>query len=125
PNNTLAISGYEGRLGVIRTQIAEAQALLAGAEGMSMGALIQQFDLLQAQAATQLELFMTASNHYQAAAQQASSQQIYLQPWVNPVVPEASAYPRRLWFTVQIAAVLLGLWGIAVLIFFATRDHRS
>ena len=114
------------RLQSLDDQINELKSKLAGnsAEGATIAASLTKFETLELQRQFAEKLYQLAQDSLERARIKAERQNIYVEVFVPPALPEYAELPQRLSLSLLIPLGLLIVWGIFAFIAAAVEDHR-
>jgi capsular polysaccharide transport system permease protein len=114
------------RLQSLDDQINQLKAKLTGnsPEGATISASLVKFESLELQRQFAEKLLQLAQDSLERARIKAERQNIYVEVFVPPALPEYARYPERLALSLLIPLGLLIVWGIFALIGAAIEDHR-
>src|SRR5579872_796009 len=114
------------RLQSLDDQINELKSTLTGnsPEGATIAASLVKFESLELQRQFAEKLYQLAQDSLERAKIKAERQNIYVEVFVPPALPEYAKYPERLSLSLLIPLGLLIVWGIFALTAAAVEDHR-
>ncbi len=114
------------RLEALDKQISELKSKLTGSspEGGTIAASLVKFESLELQRQFAEKLYQLAQDSLERARIRAERQNIYVEVFVPPALPEYAKYPERLSLSLLIPVALLIVWGIFALVAAAINDHR-
>jgi capsular polysaccharide transport system permease protein len=114
------------RLQSIDDQINQLKSKLTGnsPEGATIAASLVKFESLELQRQFSEKLLQLAQDSLERARIKAERQNIYVEVFVPPALPEYAKYPERLGLSFIIPIGLLIVWGILALMAAAVDDHR-
>ncbi|MBI1217020.1 MAG: sugar transporter [Rhodobacteraceae bacterium] len=116
------------KIDVIRNRIAEArQAFGSSADragDQSYASLIGEFERLSVDQDFAEKAYVAALGALDAAQAAARQQSLYLAAYQNPMLAEASEYPRRGLLTGLVALFCFLGWAVLALIYYSLRDRR-
>jgi capsular polysaccharide transport system permease protein len=116
----------KSRLSSLDEQISQLKSKLTGntAEASTISASLVKFETLELQRRFAEKLYDLAQNSLERAKLKAEQQNIYVNVFVPPALPEEAKYPERFSLSVLIPIGLLIVWGIFALMAAAVEDHR-
>jgi len=116
----------KARLQSLDDQISELKAKLTGnsPEGATIAASLTKFETLELQRRFAEKLYQLAQDSLERARIKAERQNIYVEVFVPPALPEYAKYPERLSLSLLIPVGLLIVWGIFAFAAAAVEDHR-
>lgn len=117
------IKALEKQIDEERNRIAHADA--ASAQDGTIGGLIADYEALTIDREFAEKAYLSALASLERVRLDAARQQRYLATIVPPAMPEAALYPRRILNSLIVLIGLFCVWGLAVLIGLAVRDHVS
>lgn len=114
------------RLDALDEQIEQLKAKLTGnsPEGRTISASLVKFEELELKKGFAEKLYTMAQDGLERARLKAEQQNIFVETFVRPAVPEDAKYPERLSLSLLIPLGLAIIWGIFALIAAAVNDHR-
>ena len=122
PNSPL-IPDHQRRAAALQGQIDVAKAKVTGV-GDSLVPKITAFDMLSLQRSFADKQLASATTSLEAARMQAERQQLYLDPVVQPNLPDYAAYPKRVADLAIVFASLVGIYVMGSLLIAGAREHR-
>jgi capsular polysaccharide transport system permease protein len=114
------------RLDSLDKQIDQMKSQLTGSspEGATIAASLVKFESLELQRQFSEKLYQLAQDSLERARIKAERQNIYIEVFVPPALPEYARYPERLSLSLLVPIGLAMIWGIFALIAAAIEDHR-
>jgi len=114
------------RLQSLDDQINQLKSKLTGnsPEGATIAASLVKFESLELQRQFAEKLYQLAQDSLERARIKAERQNIYVEVFVPPGLPEYARYPERLALSLLIPLGLLIVWGIFAFTAAAVDDHR-
>jgi capsular polysaccharide transport system permease protein len=114
------------RLQSLDDQINQLKSKLAGnsTDGATIAASLTKFESLELQRRFAEKLYELAQDSLERARIRAERQNIYVEVFVPPALPEYARYPERLNLTLLIPLGLLIVWGILAMTAAAISDRR-
>lgn len=105
----------KARLDALNAQIAKLEGEMTASPGSAGNALSSSFSsidraLLDQQAAEKVYTLIAAS--LEKARMEASRQQVFLEAFVEPVLPQEAEFPRRLWSTFLVGLASFAVWFV-------------
>jgi capsular polysaccharide transport system permease protein len=124
--NAPTVVGLKTRLDALDNQIEQLRAKLTGnsPEGRTIAAALVTFEELEFKRIFAEKLYTMAQDALEQARLKAEQQNIFVETFVPPALPEEAKYPERLALSFLIPLGLLILWGIFALTAAAVNDHR-
>lgn len=118
-------------IGALKTQIAaERQRLGGGAAAGEAGARddrlavrIGDYTDLKLEEEFANKFYTTAMAGLEQARQDADQKHMYLATFITPTLSEQAQYPHRYLYSLGVFLLLLGLWTVAVLMYYNVRDR--
>jgi len=123
PNNP-QITGLEGRIDTLRRAIATEAAKVTSANG-SFSARAPDFERLTVESEFADKQLGVALADLESARNEALRQQLYLEPLVQPNLPDKAMEPRRIRSVFTVLLVGLIGWGVVSLLIAAVREHSD
>jgi capsular polysaccharide transport system permease protein len=120
------VQTLRSRLENMDRQIEELKAQLASNSPQedTVSKALVKFEELEVQRTFAEKLYEISQNALERARLRAERQNIYVNPFVEPTLPQEATYPERIALSCIIPVVLLVIWGIFALIIAAIEDHR-
>lgn len=120
----------KSRIDTTRAQIAELEAKLAGtakliSNGPTLAVSMTKFSELDLEKQISERLYAAAASTLEMSRLTAEQKMMYINPFVRPALPEESQYPRRVLFSVFVAAGALLVWSICCGIAALVRNHMA
>lgn len=114
------------RLDSLDQQIRQLKSKLAGnsPEGATIAASLVKFEALELQRQFAEKLYELAQESLERARIKAERQNIYVEVFVPPALPEFAKFPERLSLALLMPIGFLVIWGIFALTAAAIDDHR-
>ncbi len=114
------------RLQSLDDQINQLKSKLTGSspEGATIAASLVKFEALELQRQFSEKLLQLAQDSLERARIRAERQNIYVEVFAPPALPEYARYPERLALSLLIPIGLLIVWGILAFTAAAIDDHR-
>lgn len=114
------------KLDAVDQQIDQLKSRLTGSspEGATIAASLVKFESLELQRQFAEKLYQLAQDSLERARIKAERQNIYVQVFVPPALPEYAKLPERVSLSLLIPIALLIIWGIFALTAAAINDHR-
>jgi capsular polysaccharide transport system permease protein len=124
--NAPTVVGLKTRLDGLEAQIAKLKGELAGdsPQGGTIAASLVAFEQLELKRTFAEKLYTMAQDGLERARQRAEQQNIFVNTFVPPSLPQEAKYPQRLSLSLLIPIGLGVFWGIFALIGAAIEDHR-
>jgi len=123
PNNP-QISGLESRADTLRHAIGTEAAKVTSANG-SFSARAPDFERLTLETVFADKQLGVALAELETARSDALHQQMYLERWVKPSLPDKAMEPRRIRSMFTVFLIGLIAWGVASLLIAAIREHSG
>ena len=93
------------------------------ADNMPVTSLLTDYQALVLDEAFHEKAYLFALQSLQQARAEVAKQQIYLNAFVKPALPEEPLYPRKIRSILAIFVVGVALWGLLSLAYYSVRDH--
>ncbi|MBV9077657.1 MAG: hypothetical protein JO048_09245 [Methylobacteriaceae bacterium] len=104
----------KARLDALNGQIAGIENEMTAAEGAgdqaALSGAMPAFDKAKLDQSWAEKFYQTVAASLEKARLDAERQQVYLESFVHPVMPEGPEFPRRAWNTFMVALAAFGLW---------------
>lgn len=117
------IAGLEAEAASIQTQVGAAGP--AGAEGATLATVFSRYSELDVEAKIAERSYERALGTQQQARSEAERQQIYLNAFVRPALPDESLYPQRSRLLLMIFLGGSALWCLLSLLYHGVREHME
>jgi capsular polysaccharide transport system permease protein len=117
------ISGLQTELSQQQTRLTRSDAPSSAPEPKPLASTLASYEALDLNAKITAKAYELAIMAEQRARDEASQQQIYLDTFVTPAVPERSMYPVRWRLLLQVSAAALVLWCLGTLLWRTVLDH--
>ena len=118
------ISSQEELVKSLETEVENVLYKTAGDENSLTNQSPEYLKLLSDNIFTEKQLAAALAS-YESAINEANRQQLYLERIVNPVIPDKSTYPDRIFSIISYTFLLILIWGIARFLFVAIREHSD
>jgi capsular polysaccharide transport system permease protein len=120
------VATLKTRLETLDGQISDLKSKLAGnsKEGETISAALVKFESLELQRQFAEKMYELAQDSLERARIKAERQNVYVEVFVPPALPEDAKYPERALLGLLIPGGLLIVWGILALTAAAIEDHR-
>jgi capsular polysaccharide transport system permease protein len=120
------VATLKTRLDSLDGQISDLKSKLAGDStgGATISAALVKFESLEMQRRFAEKMYELAQDSLERARIKAERQNVYVEVFVPPALPEEAKYPERTLLGLLIPAGLLIVWGILALTAAAIEDHR-
>lgn len=124
PEDAPSISQVKNRLAVVEKQLATERAQSTTSTSTESAAkILNEFQKLKLESEFATQAYMSSLASLEAARVEAIRQNLYLETFVRPHVPQISEYPRALLNTLLVFVVSFLVWAIGGLLFSAAREH--
>jgi capsular polysaccharide transport system permease protein len=117
------ISGLQTELAQQQTRLTRTGTSSGSTEPMPLASTLAGYEALDIDAKISAKAYEMSVMAEQRARDEASQQQIYLDTFVMPAVPQRSTYPVRWRVLLQISAAAFVLWCLGTLIWRTVLDH--
>jgi len=117
------IAGLEAEMARQQTRLTSGSAPGESTRAPTLATQLTRYEALQVDAKIAAGAYEMAVTAEQRARDEASQQQIYLDAFVKPGLPERSLYPIRWRILLQVCAGAFVLWCLGMLIWRAVLDH--
>ncbi len=91
----------------------------------SLSELLSTYETLDVERNFAQQAYASALSSLEKARVEAGRQQRYLAIYEAPTLPEYPLYPKRIFNSLELGAILAALWGLTALIVYSIRDHLS
>lgn len=91
----------------------------------ALSELLSTYETLDVERNFSQQAYASALSSLEKARVEAGRQQRYLAIYESPSLPEYPLYPKRILNILEFGAILIALWGLAVLMIYSVRDHLS
>lgn len=120
----------KARINAMADQIAELESKLTNTKltsstQPSLAASMTKFAGLDLERQIAERLYAGAASSLELARLAAENKMMYIRVSVNPAVPQAAQYPRRLLYSFLIFAGLLTIWGLCCALALTVRNHMA
>jgi capsular polysaccharide transport system permease protein len=124
PEDAPGIGQTKDRLKVVEKQLATERARSTTTEsGGSAAKVLNEFQKLKLESEFATQAYMSSLSSLESARVEAIRQQLYLETFVRPHLPQIAEYPRALLNTLLVFVVAFLVWAIGGLMISAARDH--
>jgi capsular polysaccharide transport system permease protein len=124
PEDAPGISQVKDRLNVVEKQLATERARsTASVSGESAAKILNEFEKLKLEREFATQAYMSSLASLEAARVEAIRQNLYLETFVRPHLPQVPEYPRALINTLLVLVISFLLWAIGGLLISAAREH--
>jgi capsular polysaccharide transport system permease protein len=124
-----AIKTLDNQIKATKEQLSSIEATVAGGKdrvgGAALSSVVAEYEQLDLERQFAQALVTSAMQALEQARAMATSQHIYITPYVRPSLPESPTYPHRIKSIVVIAFLAFGLWVIGLLTFRAILERFS
>lgn len=91
----------------------------------ALSKLLATYETLEVERNFAQQAYASALSSLEKARVEAGRQQRYLAIYEAPLLPEYPLYPKRIFNSLELGAILAALWGLAALMVYSIRDHLS
>ena len=124
PEDAPGITQVRDRLGVIERQlIAERAKSTVSSGGDSAAQILNEFAKLKLESEFATQAYMSSLASLESARLEAIRQNLYLETFVRPHLPQIPEYPQAVLNTLLVLVVSFLVWGIGGLLISAAREH--
>jgi capsular polysaccharide transport system permease protein len=124
PEDAPGISQVKDRLNVVEKQLATERARsTVSVSGESAAKILNEFEKLKLESEFATQAYMSSLASLESARVEAIRQNLYLETFVRPHLPQIPEYPRALLNTVLVFVVSFLVWSIGGLLLSAAREH--
>ena len=124
PEDAPGITQVRDRLGVIERQlIAERAKSTVSSGGDSAAQILNEFAKLKLESEFATQAYMSSLASLESARLEAIRQNLYLETFVRPHLPQIPEYPQALLNTLLVLVISFLVWGIGGLLVSAAREH--
>jgi capsular polysaccharide transport system permease protein len=124
PEDAPGISQVKDRLNVVEKQLATERARsTVSVSGESAAKILNDFEKLKLESEFATQAYMSSLASLESARVEAIRQNLYLETFVRPHLPQIPEYPRALLNTVLVFVVSFLVWAIGGLLLSAAREH--
>lgn len=124
PEDAPGITQVKDRLGVIERQlIAERTKSTVSSTGDSAAKILNEFAKLQLESEFATQAYMSSLASLESARLEAIRQNLYLETFVRPHLPQIPEYPQAVLNTLLVLVISFLVWGIGGLLVSAAREH--
>lgn len=124
PEDAPGIQQVKDRLQVVERQLlSERERSTSSADGESAAKLLNEFEKLKLESEFATQSYMSSLDSLERARVEAIRQNLYLETFVRPHLPQIPEYPRALINTLMVFAVSFLVWAIGGLLVSAAREH--
>jgi capsular polysaccharide transport system permease protein len=124
PEDAPGISQVKDRLNVVEKQLATERARsTVSVSGESAAKILNDFGKLKLESEFATQAYMSSLASLESARVEAIRQNLYLETFVRPHLPQIPEYPRALLNTVLVFVVSFLVWAIGGLLISAAREH--
>lgn len=124
PEDAPGITQVKDRLGVIERQlITERTKSTVSSTGDSAAKILNEFAKLKLESEFATQAYMSSLASLESARLEAIRQNLYLETFVRPHLPQIPEYPQALLNTLLVLVISFLVWGIGGLLVSAAREH--
>jgi capsular polysaccharide transport system permease protein len=124
PTLEAEIRSVEGLIQEQQAKLTSGKPGEAGRTGdSSLSIVLTDFEVLKLDESFKEKLYLFALQFREQSRIEAHKQQLYLNPFVRPKLPEESLYPKRLRTIAIVFAAGFALWALGALAYYSIRDH--
>lgn len=125
--NAPSVTSLKTRLDALDAQIAQLQSQLTSKspEGRTISASLTKFEGLELKRMFAEKLYTMAQDALERARLKAEEQNIYIEPFVQPDIPEESEYPHRFSLSLIIPFAIFMIWATLAMLASSIEDHKS
>jgi len=124
PEDAPGIGQVKDRLNVVEKQLAtERTRSTVSASGVSAAKILNDFEKLKLESEFATQAYMSSLASLESARIEAIRQNLYLETFVRPQLPQIPEYPRALLNTLLVFVVSFLAWAIGGLLVSAAREH--
>ena len=117
------IADYRRRVAALQGQIDDAKTKITGTDE-SLVPKITAYDMLTLQRQFADRQLSSATSSLEMARMQAERQDLYLDPIVQPNLPDYAAYPKRIADLAIVFATMMGIYIMGALLIAGAREHH-
>ncbi|WP_298570642.1 sugar transporter [uncultured Aliiroseovarius sp.] len=121
------LSQAQRRVDVITERLHEERQRFSSEEGTVNGAyadLIGEYESLSVDKQFAETAYLSALAALDGATAEAARKSRYLAAYIEPTLAETAQYPNRLTILATMLAFLLGIWTVAVMVYYSVRDRK-
>ena len=124
PEDAPGITQVRDRLGVIERQLIAERAKSTVSSGeVSAAQILNEFAKLKLENEFATQAYMSSLASLESARLEAIRQNLYLETFVRPHLPQIPEYPQALLNTLLVLVISFLVWGIGGLLVSAAREH--
>ena len=124
PEDAPGITQIKDRLSVMEKQLAAERVKSTISDtGESAAAILNEFAKLRLESEFATQAYMSSLASLESARLEAIRQNLYLETFVSPHLPQVAEYPRSILNTVLVLVVAIMVWAIGGLFISAIREH--
>lgn len=124
PEDAPGITQIKDRLSVMERQLATERVRSTISDtGESAAAILNEFAKLRLESEFATQAYMSSLASLESARLEAIRQNLYLETFVSPHLPQVAEYPRSILNTVLVLVVAIMVWAIGGLFISAIREH--
>ncbi|WP_298817910.1 RkpR, polysaccharide export protein [uncultured Roseibium sp.] len=119
------IYALEGEIASVRQRLGTGGASEAGlGDGRkNLSLRLADYQELAVEEEFAQQLYVTSLASLEKARQEADNKSLYLATFIRPTLSEEAQYPGRFLYSLAAFLMLLGLWSVAVLLYYNIRDR--
>lgn len=126
PANASSVLYLKSQINATKDQIRTVEALVGkNLDGKPLSTLVGEYEQLDMERQFAQTMVTGAMQALDAARQTASSQHLYITPYVRPALPESATYPHRWTSIFLFAAAAIVIWTLLTLIVRSVREHYT
>lgn len=126
PQNSVQVQNLKSQIAATKDQIKTVEALVAkNPEGKPLSTVVGEYEDLDMERQFAQTMVTSAMQALDTARATAAAQWLYITPYVRPVLPEGSTYPKRLTSIFLVAVASLLIWTILMLTARSMREHYT
>lgn len=124
PEDAPGIGQVKDRLAVVEKQLATERARsTVSVSGESAAQILNEFAKLKLESEFATQAYMSSLTSLESARIEAIRQNLYLETFVRPHLPQIAEYPRALLNTLLVFVLSFLIWAIGGLLVSAAREH--
>lgn len=119
----MEISAIKELVKAEQSKLTQGKNAPAAPDASTIAAIMGGFEALKLEESFREKLYLLALQFSDQSRIEGMKQQLYLNAFVRPKLPEEALYPRRLRSVAIVFLVGLAVWGLGSLAYYSVRDH--
>lgn len=119
----MEISAIKELVQVEQSKLTQGKSTRPEPDASTIASILGGFEALKLEESFREKLYLHALQFSDQSRIEGMKQQLYLNAFVRPKLPEEALYPRRLRLVVIVFFVGVAVWGLGSLAYYSVRDH--